>query len=319
MKVGTVRSTSIVAAASCCVLLCLTLMHLRSWSTAEVMQSQRPPALLPSPASKPKTSETPDNALALLRNVFLFGDSLTAGAYYAERAGGGLKLTSHNWAPAAEAWLRRQYCKSRSSRHYSSFDECVAQIPIHVSAKGFPGKASKALLDKLGRAQATGKLSHFSLIVIMSGTNDIVGLRGELRDAVRYVESLHRIAADAACRDKPGRCGTVALLPPPFNYSLPSSWYRQKTPRAYCGKSSKAVTRRGSDLKKLLLDSSSVGHCFMSWDGATDLVHDAIHGNSSLWSDCLHPNDHGYEAFGRTVAAHLWEVAEGRQSLCQEK
>ena len=286
-------------------------------------------------------------AVQLLRNVLLFGDSLTAGAYYRESPTGRLILTAHSWAPRVQEALRHRLCARvvgpvasthkpphgvrvqmerasglRNAPWAATMATCLATAPIHVSSKGYPGKASKALHEKLVKMTAR-KVADYSLVVIMSGTNDIVGLRGDLMEAARHVEQMHRFAHGAACSgEQPPPvtedqlsasqtvCGTIALLPLPFNYSLPPAWYGQRTPRGYCGKQPHAVTARRLRLDALMRASAVVGRCAMDWHGA-GMAHSLEAGDRALWSDCLHPNALGYDRLGAIVASHLWRVAAG--------
>jgi hypothetical protein len=75
---------------------------------------------------------------------------------------------------------------------------------IRVTHLGFPGKDSRALAKKLRkeleRQTRTSQLPRYSLVLIMSGTNDVVGLSNSLDGALESIQQMHSDVQAINCR-----------------------------------------------------------------------------------------------------------------------
>jgi hypothetical protein len=282
---------------------------------------------------------------ALLRSILFYGDSLTSGASYAF-GGGRLAFTTRDWSVVVAQALNEKLSKLIKEEG----DAPTAAHRVEVTHRGYPGKDSKALAKKLRGLlrQANPKEYRgngtyasirnepppaFSLVVILSGTNDVVGLRNSLPDAVEQVRGMMQDVSNINCGVASGRlnrndgegnhhpsmrCGSVALLTPPMNFSVPLEWYADPLPRAFCaGKPPHVHTmlhERQLDFNKRLLKSLPACCAMFDWTGPEGRaaaeaagVPAMMHGYGgrdevrSFWSDCLHPNGAGYERLGRTA------------------
>jgi hypothetical protein len=297
---------------------------------------------------------------ALLRSILFFGDSLTSGAYYAF-GGGRLVFTMRDWSVVVAQALNEKVSKLMKDEG----DAPTAAHHIKVTHRGYPGKDSKALAKKLrgllrqanpNEYRGNGTYASigneppptFSLVVILSGTNDIVGLRNSLPDAVEQVRGMMLDVSNINCGVASGRlygnngggshhpsmrCGSAALLTPPMNFSAPLEWYADPLPRAFCAGKPPHVHmmlhQRQLDFNKRMLTSLPASCAMFDWTGPEGIaaaeaagVPATMHGYGgrdevrSFWSDCLHPNGAGYDRFGRMVAEWLWDVATHNRSVC---
>lgn len=269
-----------------------------------------------------------DPRLALLRSVLIFGDSLTAGAYYSTLRDSRtlLKFTTTDWSRVVEASLR--------SRLAALGPDAAASV--HVEHKGYPGKDSAALAKKLRqllrRANPRGTTTEpptpaYSLLVIMSGTNDVVGLRNNLSTSNEHIMDMHRAVREINCRQGPSSssaCGSIALQMPPMNFSVPPEWYPDAVPRAYCATKSSTphvqelIQHRHRTLNEYI--ANAFPQCHMNWSnplGGQPIVTHGVGGMEEVrryWSDCIHPNAEGYERFGTILADWLWRF--GTDNVC---
>lgn len=307
-----------------------------SWKPSYSQRLAQNPLMVVGPiVTLPSTDPTEHrgSTFDLLRSVLIFGDSLTAGAYYSAH-GGHLKFETHNWAKVVENILNMKIEAWGKAHRINGNHPLPA---AKVTRIGFPGKDSKALSKKLRKvlqrrwnaAQRTSSdkrhLPEYSLVLIMSGTNDVVGLGNDLAMAMGYVKEMHRDVRTMNCgraaaadhqlvEDRRAQCGSVALLIPPLNFSVPSYWYHDELPRAYCsGKALvPAVTHALHSRQRQLnreIEAAFPSCCVdmvnasIAYAASPPILHGlgGVQEVQQFWSDCLHPNAQGYDRFGRVV------------------
>ncbi|CUE73429.1 lipase, putative [Bodo saltans] len=297
----------------------------------------------------------------VLRSILFFGDSLTAGAYYSAspssstNKGGRLTFTTRDWPAIVAQSLNAKLLTLMNNVSQGESNMATSHRMITVTHKGYPGKDSKALATKLraflrrannDKHHSSGNessevTSAFSLVVILSGTNDIVGLKNNLTEAVDHIRGMHQDVNDINCKSThvtpfqsagaslPTRrrpsCGSVALLTPPMNFSTPLDWYPDPFTRAFCAGKPPHVHdilhKRHRELNRNLVTSLSPHLPVFDWSGAEGIAAAHAAGVSPIegfggqgevrqyWSDCLHPNRAGYDRFGLVLAEWIWEMA----------
>lgn len=193
------------------------------------------------------------------------------------------------------------------------------------------------------------QLQTADIVVILAGTNDIISDDFTASSAVKELYRLHATVRRAAKRRRPnslfGKEGgpvTVAVMPPPVLMAIqPWAFGFQSKTRAYCHADRDGVTRqhRAAFLSALLPDTSATADRRLASCASTAVMYgiplsqgnksassakDVSHNDlvnaqpsdvelSRRWSDCLHPNEEGYAAFGQMIGQDVARiVAQGR-------
>ena len=202
------------------------------------------------------------------RKLLLFGDSLTAGAYF--NINGSLSFHSY---------------KYQLQNVLSDW---------HIEFKGYPGGKSSELLQLIPQIRRRLNFSSYTGVILLAGTNDLLRPTQTLD---QISDNVHIIAK--TLQNNYNTSWVLYLKVPIVSPVVPA--IRKVRKRASYCKTGHLSNPKITQFNKIL--TKKLDRC-RHIDPFSELPQD----NRTLWSDCVHPNEVGYDYLGNIIGNKLRDM-----------